>query len=381
MRVLIVIDSLDASGGAERSLAAMGAALVRGGIELHVAPLRDGPRTVAPELVAAGATIHPLDGGGGRPGATARVARLTRALRPDLVHTTLFEADVTGRVGARIAGRPVVSSLVNLAYDTEQTPPGVAPWKLRGAGALDAATARLARRFHAITAHVADVMAPRLRIRRDRIDVVHRGRDPGALGRRTDERRIGVRAGLGLDPEQPVVLAVGRQEWQKGHDTLIAATAALARRWPDLTVLVAGREGNRSAALRAAATQAGVADRVRLLGFRDDVADLLAAADVFAFPSRWEGLGSTLLEAMALETPIVASDLPAVREILADTQARLVAPSNQAILADAIADCLTDPAAAAQRVRSARQRFLAEFTVEASARGMVRFYERALTTP
>lgn len=380
MRVLTVIDSLDASGGAERSLAAMAPDLGRGGVDLHVAYLRERPLTVAAEVAAAGATIHPLVGGGGRPGAVGRVTRLTRALRPDLVHTTLFEADQAGRVGARLAGRPVVSSLVNVAYGPEQAPPGVPTRKLRAAQLTDTATAQLVRRFHAITAHVADVMGARLHVARDRIDVVYRGRDPERLGPRTAARRGQVRHALGLTDDRPVVLAVGRQEWQKGHDTLIAATAEIARRWPDVVVLVAGREGNRTAALHDQVAAAGLSERIRFLGFRDDVPDLLAAADVFAFPSRWEGLGSTLLEAMALEVPIVASDLPAVREVVGSGEALLVPPSDAAALTAAVAGCLVEVAATGARVQAAHRRFLEEFTVAASARGIIRCYERALAT-
>ena len=211
MRVLTVIDSLDASGGAERSLAAMAPELVSAGIDLHVAYLRERPRSIAEQLVHSGAEVHSLVGRGGRASDTLRAARLVRAVRPDLVHTTLFEADQAGRIGARAAGRPVVTSLVNVAYGVDQsTTPGLARWKVRAAQTTDALTARAAVRFHAITAHVADVMAARLRLPRDRIDVIYRGRDPRDLGRRTDERRARVRRELGLNDQQPVVLAVGR---------------------------------------------------------------------------------------------------------------------------------------------------------------------------
>jgi glycosyltransferase involved in cell wall biosynthesis len=105
---------------------------------------------------------------------------------------------------------------------------------------------------------------------------------------------------------------------------------------------------------------------------------LLCGADVFAFPSRWEGLGSTLLEAMALEAPIVASNLPAVREVVTPNEARLVPPSDAAALADAISDTLADRAGAQRRAVAARDRFLTEFTIERTAKAMVAFYERSL---
>ncbi|MBK5286860.1 MAG: glycosyltransferase [Acidimicrobiia bacterium] len=379
MRVLTIIDSLDASGGAERSLAALAPELVSAGIDLHVAYLRDRPRSIAEQLVDSGAAVHSLVGRGGRASDTLRTAKLVRAVRPDLVHTTLFEADQAGRIGARATGRPVVTSLVNVAYGTDQsTSPDLARWKVRAAQTTDALTARAAVRFHAITAHVADVMAARLRIPRDRIDVIYRGRDPHQLGRRTAERRARIRRDLGLNDQQPVVLAVGRQEWQKGHDVLIAALPELARRWPSLTLLIAGRPGRQSADLEQAVARTGLSDRVRVLGFRDDVAELLCGADVLAFPSRWEGLGSSLLEAMALEIPIVASGLPAVREVLSPAEARLVAPAEPDLLAAAIGECLADPTGATRRTEAARHRFLREFTVQASASSMTAFYERAL---
>ena len=222
-------------------------------------------------------------------------------------------------------------------------------------------------------------MADRLHVPRSRIDVVTRGRDPPVLGRRTEARRREIRRRLGLDDDAPVVLAIGREEWQKGHDTLVDATARLVERWPDLTVLVAGRPGGRAGTSTRRSRAPGLTASVRVLGYRDDVADLLCGADVLAFPSRWEGLGSTLLEAMALEIPIVASDLPAVREVLTPDQALLVAPSDaiDARRRDRRVPRGTRRRPSTRRGR-ARRRFLEEFTAAAAARGMLDFYCRAL---
>jgi FAD/FMN-containing dehydrogenase len=118
VRLLYLIDSLG-PGGAERSLAAMAPGYVGRGIELEVAFLHD-RRGLQDELERAGARLCSLAGPGGRPGWMRRVRRLLTVRRPDLVHTTLFEADLAGRVGARLAGVPVVSSLVNVAYGPEQ---------------------------------------------------------------------------------------------------------------------------------------------------------------------------------------------------------------------------------------------------------------------
>jgi glycosyltransferase involved in cell wall biosynthesis len=374
MRVLYLIDSL-AAGGAERSLAALAPAYAERDLRLTVGYLHERPG-LHRHLEAAGAAVAPLDGHGGMAGAAVRARRLVDATRPDLVHTTLFEADLVGRV---VAGRvPVVTSLVNDAYGATQAgAPGLARWKLGAARLLDAASARRVVRFHAISGHVAELMAARLRVPRERIEVVPRGRDPAALGTRSAARRRAARSALGLEADTPLLLAAARHEHQKGLDVLLAAFPAVVDANRDTRLVVAGREGNQTPRLRAALRPRS-AGAVDVLGERHDVPELLCAADVFVVPSRWEGFGSVLLEAMALEAPIVASDLPAVREVVDDDTALLVPPARPDALAAAIMAVLADPEGAAWRAAGARERFLASFTIGRVADGMAGFYGRAL---
>jgi glycosyltransferase involved in cell wall biosynthesis len=378
VHVLYLIDSLVA-GGAERSLAALAPHLVAGGTRLEVATLHDRPGLQA-ELVGAGAELHCLAGGGGRAGWIWRARRLIRDRRPDLVHTTLFEADLAGRVGATLCRVPVVSSLVNVAYGPEQhASSGVGPLKLGAARLLDAATARPVVRFHAVSEYVAEVMTRRLHLRRSSVEVVPRGRDPELLGSRTPERRARARAELAVPEEAPVVLAAARHETQKGLDTLVEAAPRVLDRFPAARLFVAGRQGNQTVQLRALADRLGVEDAVRFLGVRTDVHDLLCAADVFVLPSRWEGLPGAVLEAMALRAPIVASDLPPVREAVTDGRsARLVVPDRPRALARAIVETLADRAGAAGRAATAEADFHARFTIRRAADGMLAFYEHAL---
>jgi len=377
VRLLYLIDSL-APGGAERSLAALAPAYRARGVDLEVASLRD-RRGVQGELETAGARLWSLTGGGGRVGAIRRARALIRERRPDLVHTTLFEADVAGRIGARLAGVPVVSSLVNEEYGPEHLGnPRLRQWKVRGVQVVDAATARLTVRLHAVSVPVADVMARRLRYPRARIDVVPRGRDPAALGDRTESRRRQARTALDLADDDRVVLAVCRQDHQKGLDVLVESIARLRGGGARVQLLVAGREGDQSTRLASRVTQLGLGASVRFLGERDDVADLLCAADVFALPSRREGLAGALLEAMALDAPVVASDIPATREVVDESSAGLVPPDDAGALADAIEAVFAHPEQAKRRSAVARVRFLDRFTVDRAADGMVAFYERVL---
>lgn len=379
LHVLCIIDSL-AYGGAERSLAALTPYLTAHGVRLDVAYLNEKPG-LHEELRAGGATLFRIVGSGGRLGWVARGAQLVRTRRPDLVHTTLFDADVTGRLAALIGRVPVVSSLVNVAYGPEMfDDPNLRRWRLRSAQLLDRLTARGVVRFHAITAYLADLMAPRLGINPARIDVVPRGRDAAALGLRTSARAERARQDVGAG-DGPLVVAAARQEPQKGLDFLVRAWPAVVEAVPGAQLIVAGREGRHTATLRALCAESGVTDAIRFLGAWPRVPDLLSAADVFVLPSRWEGLGSVLLEAMALDAPIVASDLPPVRETVGDeSRAWLVRPEEPVPLANAIIEALLDRPTAVGKANAAHARFAERFTIDRVGHSTLAFYERALSS-
>lgn len=375
-RVLQIIDSL-ARGGAEQSLATLAPHLVAEGVDLHVAYLveRDDLRA---DIERAGVPVVSLaEAGAGRHRWLARTRDLIADLRPDVVHTTLFEADLAGRRAAPRLGVPCVSSFVNTTYGRMQADrENVSRVKLRAAQAVDALTARRVARFHAVTEHVATVMSRRLLVPRAKIEVISRGRDSAVLGRRSAQRADATRRRLGVAADAELIVAAGRQEPQKGLDVLLAALPGVRSRFPGVRVLIAGREGRATAALNEVAHSSGLADAVTFLGMRDDVADLLCAADVFAFPSLWEGAGGTLLEAMALECPIVSSRLPTLLEMLDDSTAELVTPRSADDLARGLVAALVDRRAALARARAARARFEERYTIDASARRMAQLYAR-----
>lgn len=380
LRVLQLIDSL-ARAGAEQSLAMLAPHLVAEGIDVHVAYLveREGLR---PDIEKAGIPVHSLaEEGSGRREWLARTVELTGELRPDVVHTTLFEADLAGRRAAARLGVPCVSSFVNTAYGRiESRRDGLNLLRVRAAQTADAITARRVSRFHAVTQHVAMVMGRRLRIPARKIDIIPRGRDAALLGRRTIQRRSVTRRRLEMAENVPMILAVGRQEPQKGFDVLVRALPAVRERFPDVHVLVAGREGRATENLADLVKSAGLAQTVRFLGMRDDVPDLLAAADVLAFPSLWEGAAGTLQEAMALECPIVTSRLPTIVETADVSIAVHVKPGDADDLARGISVALSDRQAAAERTRAGRIRFQEHYTIDVCASRMAELYSRAART-
>lgn len=378
LRVLFVIDSL-VPGGAERSLTAMAPRYQDHGVSLIICYLSSGPG-LQDELSSAGIPLVCLDGRGGRAGNAYRVARLVKKCAPQLIHTALLEGDLAGRIASLATGIPVVSTLPATMYDQEHLQdPTLRRWKVRMAQLADVITAQRVRRFHAVSEHVAQIMPARLHVPRQRIEVIHRGRDPEILGIRSPERYREVRARLGLGLRDPILVAVGRQEHKKGFDVLLRTWPAVLQAFANATLLVAGREGAQSQMLAGLVSGLGLEDSVRFLGARSDVADLLSAADLFVLPSVSEGFPGILIEALALEVPVVSSDLPAIREILGGSElARLVPPRDPEALAQAILATLRAPTAAARTARRARQRFTDHFTTEAVATQMVSFYRRAL---
>jgi glycosyltransferase involved in cell wall biosynthesis len=375
VRVLYVIDGL-ADGGAETSLAHAAAAYREAGIDLHVAFLRS-RWDLATTLRQSGATLHPVDLDGSRWTQMQSLVRLIRDQSPDVVHTTLYEADVLGRLAATAARCPVVTTLANSAYSADHySDPSVRRFKLGLAQGVDAVTTPFADRFHAVSRTVAEDMSRRLLIPRRRITVIPRSRSRESLGSPSIHRRLKVRAALGLTDNRPVVLAAARQEHQKGLDVLVRSASTLARQAPDALILIAGREGRATSQLRSAVV-GGAEATVRFLGPRDDVPDLIVASDVVVVPSRFEGMPGLVLEAMALDTPVVASEIPMVRDAIGDHAQALVPVGDAEALADALARSLWRPDE--QAVKRARERFEHNFTPDAVVAAMRRFYEATIS--
>jgi glycosyltransferase involved in cell wall biosynthesis len=202
---------------------------------------------------------------------------------------------------------------------------------------------------------------------------VHNGIDAWAFRPRRDA--VAVRAGLGLAHGRKTVVMAGRMTPQKGWDVLLEAGARLARQRADLAWLLVG-DGPLRPALTRRATELGV--DARFTGARADMADLLGCADLVVLASRSEGLPFTLLEAMALGKPVVATRVGGVAEVVEDGRSgRLVPRDDPAALAAAIAAVLDAPEAAAMGARG-RARVEAEFTQERMVRSIERVYETAL---
>jgi glycosyltransferase involved in cell wall biosynthesis len=207
----------------------------------------------------------------------------------------------------------------------------------------------------------------------DRVVTVLNGIDPQAF-RRDPARSFKVRQALGIAEHAVVVGAVGRLEPQKRFDLLIDAIADLRPAMPGLGLVIAG-DGSLRGALVAQARARGLADACLFTGHRTDIADLHHAFDLFVQSSDYEGTPNAVLEAMAMETPLVATDAGGTAEIARDGLEGLIVPAgNRDALVAAIRRALDDRPAALARAAVARRRVETDLSFETRMRKVEQVY-------
>lgn len=209
--------------------------------------------------------------------------------------------------------------------------------------------------------------------RPDRAQVLGNGIDPHDF-QRIAATTARIRTSLGIGPHEQVIGAVGRLEWEKRFDVLIAGVARLLPRRPELRLIIVG-EGSRKDALQKQLDRLGIADRCRLLGHRSDVRDVYQAMDVFVQSSDHEGSPTVVVEAMAMEVPVVATAVGGTRELVEHGVHGLLVPRRDpAAMAQAIEETLDDRPATARRVAAARARAENELSFDARTRTLERLY-------
>lgn len=183
------------------------------------------------------------------------------------------------------------------------------------------------------------------------------------------------RAELGLEPDTPVLGAVGVLRAQKRFDILLQAVALLRHRHPGLRVLIAG-PGPERPKLEAMIEELGLSEMVSLLGQRTDVAELLPVFDVAAVSSDFEGSPLAVMEFMGAGVPVVATAVGGIPDLIEhDTHGKLVAPRDPEGLADAIESLLLDPDARARLGAAGRERQQAEFDIDVMTSRIADLYE------
>jgi glycosyltransferase involved in cell wall biosynthesis len=273
---------------------------------------------------------------------------LFRRERPDLVHAHMPISGFLARMAAWRAGVPRIAYTGHGFWFNF---PGSWPRSIVGF-AMEWLAARVTDTFLTVSeAEARD--ARRLHIHRGAI-AVGNGRDPARFRPDRAVRRR-VRAALGVADRQVAVLAVSRLVWHKGYPELAAALPQV----PDAVLLVAGErlDSDRGPDMEALLRQSGLGDRLRLLGYRTDISDLMAAADLFVLPSRFEGLPMSVIEAMLCGLPVVAADVRGPAEqVVPEVTGLLVPPGDTPALAAALRRLAADAALRERMGAAGRQR-------------------------
>jgi glycosyltransferase involved in cell wall biosynthesis len=368
VRVLHAITHLDPGGATDNTLLSV-AGLDRSRYQVDLAAghgaLEDRARNAADRLIIVPGLCREL----GRLGdLRAAVALWRLAGRYDLVHTHTAKAGVLGRLAARARRAPVVVHTIH-AFPVNDRMPRL---RRRLLLAVERVAGRLADQVIAVCRANAEEAIALGIARPEQLRVVVSGVPTEAV--RRGDRAQG-RRGLGIPATAPVFGTVTRFMEQKAPlDFVVAARRVLAKA-TDAHALVVGDGPLRGQVEAAAAGH----PRLHLLGYRDDVPDLLAAMDVVAFSSLWEGLGRALTEAVLAARPVVATAVNGVPDLVVDgVTGHLVPPGRPDLLAGRILDVLTLPDLGAALGAAGAARVAGRFDVDEMLAGLDAAYREAL---
>jgi len=327
MRVMVLMNSLN-TGGAEFSTLSLYQWMAKRGVTVHIVCLKETSPSLNPADFGFSDQVEYVTGKSFLQ-KVKRLRQIIKRVNPDLIHSVLFDANLLGRVSKMLGGNFIhLESLVNEMYSEHRlNDPHVNRFKLNGYRLLDKVTKRFGvDHFHATSHSVSLHYQTKLGIKAGRITVVERGRDENVYVGNQESRRQ-VRVALNIDEDEMVLIMIARQEFQKGYDVLLKALSKLSGsiKW---TCVGVGRQGNATREIDELSRQLNLESKIKWLGHRTDVMPLLAMADIFVFPTRFEGLPGVLIEAEAARLPIVCSDIPNNKEVVTEGENAVVFPVN-----------------------------------------------------
>ena len=295
-----------------------------------------------------------------------RIYRFARKWRPDIVHTQHMAAYLDSALAVKLAGVP---ALVHTDHSKKY------PEKRRYMLA-ERAMSHITDSFCVVSEHTRKELSAFEGIPESKIEVVHNGYDLQALPTESDRREL--RATLGIEPEAPVVGAIARLEWQKGHDLLLAAMPHVLARIPSARAVIVGG-GSKEAELRAMVRDLGLEGKVFLTGSRRDAIRFLPVFDLFVTSSNFEGMPIALLEAMALSLPVFGTAVGGTPEVVEDcVTGRLITGRDPSAFGHGILELLTQPDLLKAYGQAGRARYDERFRVGPMVRAYDAIYRRCL---
>ena len=342
--------------GGEEQARLLAVGLRQRGCRCVIFARRDG--AFAQRMAAEGFEVIEFTGRGRSPAALWHIRWHLRRLAPDVLHYNDSHAMTAAGVAA--LGLPIPMRVVARRVDFTLRSPRAYRWFADRVACVSHEVSRVCR---------AGGIPPSM------LRVIHDGVDPTRV--RAGDRRRG-RESLGLAEDQVLLLTIAKLTDQKGHRFLLEALPEVIRKIPNVVVALAG-DGELRAALRRQAEQLGILSHVRFLGYRDDVPDLIHAADLFVLSSHLEGLCSTLIDVMLGERSIVTTTAGGIPDLVVvdPPVAWTVPPRDSPALAGAILRALASPEECRAMRRRAHARALQCFTADCMVEATLALYREA----
>lgn len=320
VKVLYLIDTL-AIGGAEKSLVDI--AIHNTKIESIFITIYNGDGLVS-LLKQNSIEVHQLNNSFRYKFDTvvAQLLPLIDIIKPDIIHSTLFRSDIIARKVKQYRNIPLISSFVNNTYLNERyrTLSILGKVKLYGCQLMDKWSAKNVDLFISNSATIMETNCRALGIKKEKVKVIYRGRSSKKLDSISDQEAFALRLKLNVNSDTKILLNVSRLLDRKGQLDLLKSYAEVVKKHPDTMLLFAG-EGAFRTTLEKAIDDLQLKEKVVLLGNVDYIPLLLKMADVFIFPSHYEGLPGALLEAMFVQKIIICSDIGENKECVSETEA------------------------------------------------------------
>ena len=351
--VTFVISGLQ-RGGAEAQLVAIATALSARGWSVTVLSfLPISPDSLSSELHDTGVRLLSLNASSGllKYVSLASAIRFVRRIRPDILIGFMYHGIMTARIVGRTTGVPInVSSIHSDRHGSFRE------LVMRVTDGLTDAVTVLSR-------HLATELVDRRVAASSHVYVIPNSVDVARFAMHLYRDRTRERFRVGRD--QFLWLAVGRLDHAKDYPNLLNAFAALAQRHHNTRLMIAG-DGPLKGDLHSMVQRMDMDSRVHLLGLRQDMPALYAASDALVLSSAWEGMPNVLLEAMASRTPVVATSVGAVPEVITDgVSGLIVPPHDHEALANAMGKMMDLPEKTRQTFgRAGHDRVLSEFSRE-----------------
>jgi len=275
---------------------------------------------------------------GRRPGRHlfGKIAALVRDHRIDVVHSNNWGTFFDSVLAAHLGGASLMVHCIHGLFTEDLQD---MRWRRRF---LQRLLALGTHRLYAVADYLRRYYIRRVGVAPGRIETIHNGVDIHRHRPPSEDHRRTVRSRLGFSDDDILIGSVGTLYWIKDPETLLEAAAGVCERHPRAVFLWVG-DGRLRDSLQARAERMGLGRRMRYLGRRDDVADILAGLDIFVLPSIIEGLSYSILEAMATGLPVVATRVGGNPELIRDgREGLLVAPRRPSRLAAALSTLIDD---------------------------------------